>query len=423
MNKLFTLLIINILFATNSILANSSDNNKDEIKKDTIERKWSLKFGGYVEPTVFYDTRQVVSARENSLLLYPERIVKDSLGQDINGNPAFNQLAIGTRVNVLANCPDILKAKTSVFVEADFVGTTDATINTLRLRHSYIKMEWKSNELLIGQYWNPMMATEVFPAVNNTNGGAPFHVFARNPQIRYTQKMDDFKLIATLLSQRDFASSGPEGQSPRYAINAAIPMGDLQFQYAHGKFITGIGSQFKTLKPRLRNAKGYKADETVSSLSAMIFGGYKTEKVDIKLQGLWGQNLSDQLSLGGYVEYLADTLTGAYNYANTSAASAWLDINVKCNKWVQVGIFGGYIKNLGYEKEITHKVAFYGRGENIDNIIRISPRVKLCYQKLALCWEMDYSSAAYGKVDAKGKISDLTPAGNLRNTISAYYYF
>ena len=127
--------------------------------------------------------------------------------------------------------PDALGAKTSGLIEGEFFGTADGDTNGFRLRHAIIKLNWKGTELMVGQFWHAMFITDCFPDVVSFNTGAPFQPFARAPQIRLTRAFGRLSIIATALSQRDFASSGPEGTSSVYIRNAAMPEFNLKAQY------------------------------------------------------------------------------------------------------------------------------------------------------------------------------------------------
>lgn len=122
---------------------------------DSVARKWSYKFHGFVNPVVWADSRQVVAGREGMMHFYPKPVELDGNSQDINDEPSLNMLAITARVNLAVQGPDVLGAHMMGFVEGDFTGPTDATINTLRLRHAYIRMQWEKQSVLAGQYWYP----------------------------------------------------------------------------------------------------------------------------------------------------------------------------------------------------------------------------------------------------------------------------
>lgn len=126
------LIFVTILFFSIGLIAQEK---KEEDK--TIKISWS----GYVKYDAFFDSRQVLAAREGHLMLWPKAPEYDENGNDINASPNFNFLAIQTRLKTAISGPDALGAKTSAMIEAEFFGHTDADINGYRLRHATINLD------------------------------------------------------------------------------------------------------------------------------------------------------------------------------------------------------------------------------------------------------------------------------------------
>ena len=76
------------------------------------------------------------------MLFYPKPVEYDAQGNDINDGWQANMMAITARLGLRITGPNALGAKTSAYIEGDFTGSTNATINSLRLRHAYINMVW-----------------------------------------------------------------------------------------------------------------------------------------------------------------------------------------------------------------------------------------------------------------------------------------
>jgi hypothetical protein len=89
---------------------------------------------------------------------------------------------------------------------------------------------------------------------------------------------------------------------------------------------------------------------------------------------------------------------------------------------VEYGIFFGYSKTLGADDNITGN--YYGRGTNIDNLMRISPRIQFNSGKNRVGIELEYTTAAYGTPNNsnKGKVENTKNISNLR-ILTAFYYF
>src|SRR5690606_31164895 len=110
---------------------------------------------------------------------------------DVNATSSINMLSIHSRLKSVFTGPTLLKARTSVLIEADFYGNENqffSDLNGLRLFNGFMKFEWATTELLLGQYWHPMTIPEYFPKIISFNAGAPFHPVSRNPQIRVKKR-------------------------------------------------------------------------------------------------------------------------------------------------------------------------------------------------------------------------------------------
>lgn len=378
-----------------------------------------VKVSGFIKSDFFFDSRQVATFREGHFLLYPLYESLDANDEDLNAHSSFNALSIQSRVTAKFTGPEVLGAKSGGMLEGEFFGTADADVNGFRLRHAFVTLNWEKSGLLFGQTWHPMFVAEVFPQVVSFNTGSPFQPFSRNPQIRFTQSFDNLKLIAVLLTQRDFTSNGPAGFSSAYLRNNVVPSAHLQLQYKSESVVTGAGFDYKTLAPRIETTKKLKADETVSSFAGLAYLKYSVSDFNFAVEGVYGQNLTDLLMLGGYAISKIDTATGYEEYTTLNAFSVWSDIYY--GKDIQPGLFVGFTKNLGADDKILG--SYFTRVSNIDAIFRVSPRIVFNFSKVRFALEADYTSAAYGKADEYGKIQDAKNVSNVRGLLAVYYFF
>jgi hypothetical protein len=388
---------------------------------------FGISLSGFVKTDIFYDSRQTVSIREGHYLLYPKGPLLDPGGRDINARSSFNILSIQTRLAGRITGPDVLGAKTSAYIEAEFFGTSDADINGFRLRHGYLKLNWAKSELMVGQFWHPMFVIENFPDVVSFDTGAPFQPFNRSPQVRYTRMFGKVSLVATALAQRDFVSNGPEGTSSVYLRNAALPEFNLKLQAASKndsrktETVAGVSADIMKLAPRIVTAAGYKTDESVTGLAAMAFFKQKWAKWTWKAEAVWGQNLHHLTMLGGYaVRGVADEVRLDWNYTPIDTLSCWTEVQTNGAPW-QTGLFAGYSKNLGSRHAISG--ANYTRGFNIDELYRLSPRLVYNIGKMRFAGEAELTAASYGTPDVFGKVRDARFVRNLRLLFAAYYFF
>ena len=387
---------------------------------------FGIKFTGYVKNDINFDSRQTVDVREGHFLLYPQNIKEDKNNKDINAAPSFNILAIQSRLIGNITGPDAFGAKTSGVIEADFFGNADADVNGFRLRHAFLKLNWDKTELLAGQFWNPLFIVQSFPEVISFNTGAPFEPFARNPQLKLTRKMNKFSISATAYSQRDYSSTGPKGTSSVYLRNSAIPDANLLLTYACGSDnLFGLGGDYKVLVPELETAKGFKTNESLGSISATAFSKIKIKNITWKLQAVFAQNAYDLTMLGGYAVKNTnyDTLTGLKEFTNYNTVSGWTELYTTFGKCT-AGVFGGYTKNLGTPFNILPGSTIYARGTNINYVYRVSPRFMVTNEKTTIGLELEYTTAAYGKVtNSLGDVSVLKEVTDIRGLLSFIYKF
>ena len=382
---------------------------------------FSLEWHGFVNPHYYADSRSVVGGREDMMLFFPKPIVLDSLGRDINDGWQADMLAITARLGLRVKGPDMLGARTSAYVEGDFTGATNATINNLRLRHAYIQMDWLKrygveippslhHTLIVGQYWYPMVIHEIMPMTNPLNMGAPFHCYARQPQVRYEWISHGFNVVAAACWQLDNMSqgllNGLPASSTLFARHSLVPELNLQLHYYLGKhFFFGAAANLKTIQPQVMSvATMLQHTELHSSFSWSVFGKYRGEAVTVKAQALLDNSLYEGCSLGGYL-MLADS-----SFLDWHFNTVWLDVEKNTGHW-RPGLFLGYARNLDYgNADFVH---CFGRGHDLEYLWRVQPR--LTYKALTgldFTAEAEYTYAGYDK-----------PVGNLRLSLSMVYNF
>jgi len=408
-------LVIALLLA--SCLSVYAQDNKED-------QKFGINFSGFVKTDIFRDTRQSSTSnglREGHFYLYPDNALFDIAGNDINANPSFHILNIQTRLKGDITGPDAFGAKTSGGIEAEFFGTNESDINGFRLRHAWVKLDWSNTALLIGQNWHPMFPVESYPLTLSFNTGAPFTPFSRNPQVRITRKISDIGLSLTAYGQRDFTSSGPDGGSNKYLRNSGLPGFDLQVRVPVGDAITGwAGIDYKKLRPELRTPANYETDATIGSFSMYTNVKFKTDPVNISVMGIYGQNASDLVMIGGYAVSGSNPVSQVKTYTNLKTANIWADLTTNGGK-VILGLFTGFSKNLGAQDLITGTV--YGRGNDIDHVFRVAPRIAVTEGRLTFAGEIESTTAAYGTMQTNGKVINTDNISNLRILLCTIYKF
>ncbi|MCK5766159.1 MAG: hypothetical protein KAH26_09240, partial [Bacteroidales bacterium] len=81
----------------------------------------------------------------------------------------------------------------------------------------------------------------------------------------------------------------------------------------------------------------------------------------------------------------------------------------------------GYAANLGYNGPAMG--VYYGMGQDIAYLYRISPRVEWYSGRFMLGLELEYTAAAYGQADVNGIVMNAKETVNLRCLAAAFYFF
>ncbi len=421
--SVFTMLAVGLVSAQTASGPTETAVAKPAEKKPDPAASWGIKFSGFLRNDAYYDTRQVTSARpanQGELLLYPTNVSLDANGKDINAAPSFTISSITTRLTGTVTGPDAFGAKTSGVFEAEFFGNANGNENTFRLRHAYAKLDWKTTQLGFGQYWHPLFVTDCFPGTVSFNTGMPFQPFARNPQIRLTQKLGkEVSLILAAISQIEAFTSpgsstgvalGASAASQTFINDAVIPNLHAQLQYKSKSFLAGAAFDYKSLRPALKATSGtttVSTDEKVNSTTFEAYAKLTTKDVVVKAEFVAGQNMYDHLMFGGYLAYGTGT---NITYKPMGVTSYWFEI-AGTGKKVIPGLFFGYAKNNG--ASATGAVASYARSvaagaASIDNVLRVSPRMDFVAGKFRFGTEIEITSAAYGTAGTDGKVTGTT---------------
>ncbi|MGM0408828.1 MAG: hypothetical protein ACQERU_12660 [Bacteroidota bacterium] len=385
------------------------------------EQKLKFNFSGYVANEMYFDTYNSVTSRDGQIYFYPLPEDLDANGNDLNKNFQSQMLAIQSRTRLTISGLDALGAKVTGAMEGDFLGITQAHTRHFRLRHAYIQLNWDKAVLLTGQTWHPMFVTGCFPGVFSFGAGAPFNPLNRAPQVRYTyQANQNISLMGAALFHGDFRSSGPAGAQQ----NSGLP--DMQFQmiYKNDFIFTGFTAGYKFLTPRNETDNGVKTTETIGSYNLQAFAKLITSPVTIKLEGVYGQNLSNYVMIGGYGAAENPFFPGNddYSYINMNTVSVWTEVLTNFDAF-NAAIFAGYSSNLGASDDYFS--LDYARGEDIDYIFRISPRVEYSSGPLTFILEHMMTGAAYAtNFDENYKPNETdSPTINHRVILAAKYSF
>jgi hypothetical protein len=417
MKKKYILLAVAVFAA---ITVNAQENNKVKKIAISLGEGMSLKFGGYFRTDAFLDTRNNnYSLVDGLIFVMPSAKNPDANGRDINADANMNVSAALTRFNATFTGPKLGTFQLSSFFEFDF---SNVDTKTILFRHAWLKFANEKSEWLIGRSWHPFLGP-VTPSVVGPAWGAPFQPFSRGEQIRYTYSSGALRLSAAAFMQSAFPSYGPNGKSNLYQRNADLPELTGLVYYAKGNTLFGASADLKTLCPRTSFTLGsatYKTNEKLTTVSAAAFAQQKYGLFTAKLQGLYLQNMSEALLQGGYAvkEIKAN---GDYAYTPSQSLNAWA--NFTYGSKYQVGLFLGYVKNLGLRDNAVG--TYYGYGNNIGSLYRVAPSFVYTSGRFQFALEEELTGAAYGTYEAanKGKVKDAKMVTNLRTLLSAIMFF
>jgi hypothetical protein len=382
--------------------------------------KVKVKFKGFIKSDVMYDSRQCATARESFVLMYPKKPLLDKNGLDLNNKPQYNQFATSSRLIISIDTIRYKKSLISANIETDFTGSSELSNSGLRLRHGYLKIESPKQQFIVGQYWHPLVAPEVFPDMLALNLGNPIKSAMRAPQIRYQNNIKSFRLIGVASAYRDNSAIGSLGVIPDYLKNQIIPSLHLQSIYSKGVFLIGAGYDFKRLRMRNFTDSNLVANELVYSSAIHLFAKLDFKKLTIKSQFIWGENLYDQAMLGGLAVTKINPITNDFSYTQISQASAWINIATKFPKF-NFSIFSGYALNLGAKNIVVGPV--YSRGNDLLYVYRIAPQFSYKMGKVILFSESEITGAAYGSPNNYCIVKNTKEVVNFRENIAILFQF
>lgn len=404
-----------LLFISLLIFALNSFGEEVKSKKD-----FDLKIYGQIRADLFYNTRANEESVDGLFYSYPKDHNYDANGNDLNDQDNSNLYLVYSRLGLDVKGPKLGNAKTSAKIEFDFRGS-GTTLSTVRLRHAYLNLDWGKSSVLVGQTWNPLYG-DVAPQVLNLNMGSPFQPFGRAPQVRYRYNNKNVQLTATALWQSQYCSNGSDGKSNKYIKNSCVPEFYFGADYKTTNFIVGAGVDVISLVPRTQATVGgntFKVDERVTSVSPEVHMKFTSPMWYVAAKSVLGSNLTHASMLGGYGVNGIDAVTGEQSYSPNRNSSSWINV-VYGKKW-KVGVFGGYMKNLGTTDAVSK---MYGTGTNVDQLLSGTAEVTYNLPHWRIGMEYNYTAAWYGDLNpANGKIINTHSVGNNRIVASATFMF
>lgn len=388
----------------------------------------TMKISGYVKAEGIYDSRQVFAIRDGHFLFYPLNRRPDVLGRDINSRGDFGEYAIQTRLRFEAFGPDIGCMQSRSYIEGDFFGMTNDTIDAFRMRHAYLELESDEFNFLAGQTWHPMYIPVESPDTISFNTGTPINPYTRDPQFRILYHNDYLDILGAAIGFLDFRPLGPLGESNTYFRDAIMPNLHLQarLKWDEAQNYIGAGVDVMRICPRLVTNLNYKEVNPFTAFSAIVYSRFAfLEDFIMYSKFTYAQNASMWAMIGGYAVHSVDPLTDIRTYTPLRTLSFWSELIKEGD--VEPALFIGYVKNLGAKKTIIQSIGdestVYGLGTDIKTVFRVSPRIRWYLESFVVGVEIEYTRAAYGFLNQFAQVIDAHPIGNTRFLFATYYIF
>lgn len=414
--------------------AYSQDTNKVRIKPY-----------GFVRNYLNYDSRQMLTVCGGEYLMIPRdedwNLTEEeaaALGVshrrfDRNADPQTHLLALSTRFGLALDGPQVLGAKSSGRVEADFAGFGNNN-TVLRLRLAYLNLEWKRHTLLVGQDWHPLSGN-IMPEVLGMAAGAPFRPHSRTPQVTYQFRLSPFAFQLSALWQYQYTSPGPDGESASYANRTLMPELFFGLSYRDEHIYTQLGADYTRLTLRQEvDVIAYNSPtplysvlltNSCQSLSPTFYFQYTEGLFAVKMRSTLASNLAHLNMFSGYA---AVTTTGN-NYMLRPVRSSVSYLNFAYGRKWRADLFFGYQYNLGLGKEYIvvfqdFDNLYMKKGvKNIHSLWRVAPSLSYNTKAFNIGLEYEWTAVNYGDINKDASVNPKRQVDGHRLCLLVKYNF
>jgi len=397
----------------------------------------SFDVSGFVKSSYYYDTRQVVAARDLDFLLYPSPNNPEADDPSDRDNFGSFQLFSRLGLNISEFEEQVLGADVRGYFEADFFGPgtiAAAQENVFRLRRGFVEMNWENRSALFGLEWSPLFTLGAYPHTVATEAAAPFNPFARQPMIKLTVNRGNLRFFGIASWQFDAfvdASLSNAPATPLGGIDAqqqsAIPGLHGHVQYEEGDLLVGTGAYLKSLRP-------FPTGDRFFSGAGTAYLSYTPAGYAVRAKTVVG-SVRDHVGVGGYIydPGAADVFGDADGFQQLNTWSAWVE--AEQTGAVAPGLFVGVLTNLGASDEIDAPlttVAYATRGvdpfsQSIASVWEIAPRLALNYGPMRFAFEVQITTAQYtSRLDenfAPDPLDDEESVTNVRGDFTVFLFF
>lgn len=254
-----------------------------------------LKLYGFLRLDLIFNSQHPNNTQTPLFISSPDSRLGGTTNSDFTMHPRLTRFGIdytGPRIAKLGH------AKLSGKLETDFVNGGSESRQIIRIRHAYLRLDWRQASLLAGQTWD--IVSPLFPTVNNDtlmwNAG---NIGDRRPQLRiaYEPKAGrgKFSFIGGIGLTGAIDSKDLDNNSFRDGEEAGRPnvQGRIGYSYPTGKDqtasigLSGFYGFEKTARPLAGRSdfrsQAFNIDFTLPIVSRLSLRG----------EGWWGRNMSD----------------------------------------------------------------------------------------------------------------------------------
>ena len=403
-------------------------------KKEAVKShlKQHFKPYGFIRNYFTFDSRESMSGTGDMYNYQPKDVSPNAYGDDLNAISTFRFLSLTTRVGLNIVGYQWRGTEFGAKIEADFYAGLDKVGSgthkltgtaQFRLRQAYLTLGWDSLkmgkdfarvDLTIGQTWHPMAAD--LCDVIALNSGAPFGPFNRSPQVKMDARLGKFvTLTAAGLWQMQYISQGPDGASAEYIAYSKTPEAYLGLSVHDKGVLFRVGADVLSISPRHlgTDAGGVKVrvNDRITTASPFLYLQYKKGEFSVKAKTIFAE-AGEHMNMNGGYGVKKVNADGSWEYTPTRTSSSWISLvyggkvgkqEDKHPQKLQGILFGGYIHNFGTKEEIIDADNdgkldyYYPRGNNMNQMWRLSPTLLYTVGKFQLGLEYEITSVQYGK--------------------------
>jgi hypothetical protein len=317
--------------ARTSAQSDQAEKNQPVRWSELVGEGNKIKFYGFLRLDLDFDTQHPNNSQAPLFIASPDPRAGGNTNGDFSMHPRLTRFGIdysGPRIDKLGD------AKLSGKLETDFENGGSESRQIIRIRHAYMRLDWKDFSILAGQTWDTV--SPLYPTVNNDtlqwNAG---NVGDRRPQLRaaYEPKAGRGKLsfiggigLTGAIDAADLDNNGfRDGEeSARPDVQGRIGYSYPLSKERSASFgFSGFYGFLKTARPVAGETKFrsqlLNADFTLPIASIVSLRG----------EGWWGRNMSD--TRGGAGQGI-NLVTGQ----EIRGRGGWSEVNFKVSRYLSI---------------------------------------------------------------------------------------